>query len=313
MILSRLRKYLHRNVQNYLRTVAEALPPPPTPYYRVEALPKDRAEVVYGNRLLEGKKVLVTAAGRNIGRSIALELAKQGATIFFTEIDAQTCDDVEQELQQISPNSKGFYLDILKREEREQLLNYLDEQAIDIDVLVNNLGKNGATVRTEELSLEEWEETFKTNLFGPVALTKEIVARMVSKETKGNVIFLTSINQNIAGRWPSYSSAKATLASVIKEFALDLAPVGIRVNGIAPGHTDADESGLPHPSPQTPLYQATINPDYIGRAAVYLSSDYFSRCTTGTILKIDAGKSLVNARSTEIQLRESSPLQPGIP
>ncbi|MEM8857429.1 MAG: SDR family oxidoreductase [Chloroflexota bacterium] len=313
MIFARFRNYLHRHVQNYLRAVAEALPPPPTPYYRVEAPPKDKAEVVYDNHLLSGKTVLVTAAGQNIGRSIAIEMAKQGATIYFTEIDTQRCDEVEKELQKLSPHSKGFYLDILKTDERHQLLQYFDDQDLNIDVLVNNLGRNGATVKVEDLEIEEWEETFKINLFGPVALTKEIVSRMIERKINGNVIFLTSINQQLASRWPSYSSAKATLASIVKEFAIDLAPTGIRVNGIAPGHTDLDESGLNIPSPETPLYQTTIDPDYIGRAAVYLSTEYFSRHTTGSILIVDGGRVLVNARSQEITLREGLPLSPGIP
>jgi hypothetical protein len=81
----------------------------------------------------------------------------------------------------------------------------------------------------------------------------------------------------------------------IQELALKLAPHGIRVNGIAPGWIKEQENGDLYHHKSSPLRQSTINPEYIGRAAVYLSADYFSYFTTGTILKIDNGFSLVNS------------------
>ena len=82
----------------------------------------------------------------------------------------------------------------------------------------------------------------------------------------------------------------------IKELAIDLAPYNIRVNGIAPGWVEEDYKNQPKPHPYTPLRQSSINPRYIGRAAVYLAADYFSRFTTGTVLTIDAGLSLYSYR-----------------
>jgi NAD(P)-dependent dehydrogenase (short-subunit alcohol dehydrogenase family) len=90
---------------------------------------------------------------------------------------------------------------------------------------------------------------------------------------------------------------------IIKELALDLAPYHIRVNGIAPGYIDEDKNGNPITHKYTPLYKSSINPRYIGRAAVYLSSDFFSRFTTGTVLKIDAGLSLYNHLIDQIPLK----------
>jgi NAD(P)-dependent dehydrogenase (short-subunit alcohol dehydrogenase family) len=91
-----------------------------------------------------------------------------------------------------------------------------------------------------------------------------------------------------------YSASKAALGMIIKELAIELAPHNIRVNGIAPGNIKEDEKGNTIPHRYTPLYGSSINPCYIGRAAVYLSSDYYSRYTTGTVIKIDGGLSLYN-------------------
>ena len=81
---------------------------------------------------------------------------------------------------------------------------------------------------------------------------------------------------------------------IVKELAIDLAPHRIRVNGIAPGWVAENEQGLALIHRYVPLHNCSINPRYIGRAAVYLASDYFSEFTTGTVLKIDAGLSLYN-------------------
>lgn len=83
---------------------------------------------------------------------------------------------------------------------------------------------------------------------------------------------------------------------IIQELAVDLAPYGIRVNGIAPAWVAEDEQGHPFSQEYHLLHHSSINPRYIGRAAVYLASDYFSKFTTGTIIKIDAGASLYNYR-----------------
>jgi NAD(P)-dependent dehydrogenase (short-subunit alcohol dehydrogenase family) len=80
----------------------------------------------------------------------------------------------------------------------------------------------------------------------------------------------------------------------LMELALRLAPHGIRVNGISPGWVAEDEQGETLASEYAPLNGSSINPRYIGRAAAYLSSDYYSKFTTGTVLTIDAGLSLYN-------------------
>jgi NAD(P)-dependent dehydrogenase (short-subunit alcohol dehydrogenase family) len=125
---------------------------------------------------------------------------------------------------------------------------------------------------------------------------------MTDNHISGSIIFITSIHQWTIRRFLSYSSSKATLGMIVKELALELAPYSIRVNGIAPGHVEEDKNGNTITHKYTPLYKSSINPCYIGRAAVYLSSDFFSRFTTGTVLKVDAGLSLYNHLVDQIPL-----------
>jgi NAD(P)-dependent dehydrogenase (short-subunit alcohol dehydrogenase family) len=244
--------------------------------------------------LLSGKNVLVTGAGRNIGRSIAIEMAGQGANIFFAEIDKESCTRLEAELKEYQVLSKGFVSDVSNSGDIDKLCRTLQQDQINIDVLVNNVGIHYTKKKTQGRNLEEWKEVFNTNVFGPMSLTNLISQMMIDHRIHGSIIFITSIHQWVISRDSSYSSSKAALGMIIKELALSLAPHKIRVNGIAPGYVGEDRQRRPLHHPYTPLYESSINPCYIGRTAVYLASDYFSKFTTGTVIKIDAGLSLYN-------------------
>ena len=92
------------------------------------------------SKLLSGKNALITGAGRNIGRSIAIEMAKQGANIFFTEIDKQRCEKLERELNRYQVTSRGFISDISKTEDIDSLYSSLLQDQTKVDILVNNVG-----------------------------------------------------------------------------------------------------------------------------------------------------------------------------
>jgi NAD(P)-dependent dehydrogenase (short-subunit alcohol dehydrogenase family) len=254
------------------------------------------------DNLLSGKNVLITGAGRNIGKSIAIEMAKEGANIFFTDIDKERCAQLKQELNGYPVVSKGFISDVSRAEDVDSLCNSLLQDRIKIDILVNNVGIHFGGRTIKDLDLKEWNRVFDTNVFGPMYLTKRISKTMIDNHISGSIIFITSIHQWTIRRFLSYSASKATLGMIVKELALELAPYAIRVNGIAPGYIDEDKNGNPIPHKYTPLHKSSINPCYIGRAAVYLSSDFFSRFTTGTVLKIDAGLSLYNHLVDQIPL-----------
>ncbi|MEM1167884.1 MAG: SDR family oxidoreductase [Cyanobacteria bacterium P01_H01_bin.35] len=251
-------------------------------------------KVVLENKLLAGKNVLITGAGQNIGKSIALEMAKQGANIYFTDLVEEKCLKLEQELAQYQITSKWFISDISKTEDIDNLHNYFIENKIKLDILINNVGIQFNKIGIKNFELEEANQTFQTNILKPMYLTKLISEMMIANKIQGNIIFITSIHQFILRRLLSYSASKAALGMLIEELAIDLAPHSIRVNGIAPGGVNKDIKGNPIYHKYTPLHQSTISPEYIGRAAVYLASDYFSRFTTGTVMKIDAGLSLRN-------------------
>lgn len=252
--------------------------------------------VTHDQALLAGKNILLTGVGPNIGRSIAIEMLKQGAHVYFTDVLEQRCSKLEQELRELRCEGriKWFAADVSNKERVEELCSWLTEQHIEIDILVNNVGIVWEKRGLRNFSLKEWEKIFHTNLFGPLYLTHLITERMIQKGIAGSILFLSSVHQWTIYGEPSYSASKAALGMTIKELALELAPHGIRVNGIAPGWVEEDETGNQLAFPPHRLWGVSIHPCFIGRAAVYLSSDYFSKFTTGTVLQIDSGLTLFN-------------------
>lgn len=237
------------------------------------------------DRLVDGRNVLVTGAGRNVGRSIALEMKAHGANVFCTDVDSARAERFHEELASMPGRSKVVRSDVSRPHDNEAVVSSLRADGVSLDVLVNNVG----------IVSDDFGASFDTNVTGPMHLTRLVTRQMIDEKRAGNVIFLTSIHQDsVFTRNRAYSATKAALAMIVKDLAVELAPHHIRVNAIAPGDIRTDDDGRVVPYGYTPLERTSIAPQYIGRAAVYLASDYFSRYTTGTVLKIDAGLSLFN-------------------
>ncbi|MBL1211377.1 SDR family oxidoreductase [Geminocystis sp. GBBB08] len=249
---------------------------------------------VYDNQLLADKNILITGAGKNIGKSIAIEMGKQGGNIYFMDKDKERCQQLELELENYSVKYKGFVFDINNTQKIDSLISFFQENNINIDILVNNVGINNDKKGIKQIDLQDWEKIFNTNVFKPIYLTQKIVEMMINNQQGGAIIFITSIHQAVIFRKLIYSASKAALAMIIKELAMDLAPYNIRVNGIAPGWVVEDKEKNLYYHQYTHLHQSSINPCYIGRSAVYLASDYFSHFTTGAVITIDGGLSLYN-------------------
>jgi len=246
------------------------------------------------NKLLDGKNILITGAGGIIGRSIASEMAHQGANIYFTDSDESKVNALDKQLNSININSAGFVADITKNTDIEDLHNWLKMKNVIIDSLVNNVGIQFNETSIFTINRENMSRILDTNVTGPVYLTRLIVENMLTQKIQGSVIFITSIHQWVISKNMSYSASKAALGSIIKELAVELAQYGIRVNGIAPGWVAQDSQGNVLPFPRGLLHKKSIHPRYIGRSAVYLTSNYYSEFTTGATITIDGGLSLTN-------------------
>ncbi len=248
-----------------------------------------------GSGLLAGQTALVTGGGRNIGRAIALEMAREGAVVLIADIDAGRAEQVESELAAITPGAQAFVLDLAQEEECQKLSRTIANRRAPIDILVNNVGSTEPDESGEQrFDRARWQKMFDTNVFGSLSLCAAFAKRLRKAKSTGSLLFLSSIHQWRVRRIPSYSASKAAIGMLVKEMAVEYAGDGIRVNGIAPGYVENSQKGKPVPHRHTPLHGTSIPPEYIGRAAVYLASDHYSKYTTGSMLTIDSGLSLYN-------------------
>jgi NAD(P)-dependent dehydrogenase (short-subunit alcohol dehydrogenase family) len=236
---------------------------------------------------LSGHNVLIVGVGENIGINICREMEKYGAKIFCIDKDKNLIETLRT-----SSNYVCYHLDSTNEQQCVDLFSKLEKLGVVIDTFIYNAGWQTARKSIRNASMSEWRKTIDINLLGPVHLGTLAAEHMIKNNVHGNMIFTSSIHDTIIGFAPGYAPSKAALKMFIKEFALNLSEYNIRVNGIAPGFVKTDETGQPVKHFYTPLMRTSIHPASIGRAAVYLASDYFSAHTTGTILKIDGGLSL---------------------
>ena len=243
---------------------------------------------------LEGKKVLITAAGQGIGKATAIAFHNEGATVHATDINDKTLKILKEEYANINI----YKLDSTNKIDIEKYCSKLNQ----VDVLFNAVGfvHHGTILDCDE---KDWDFSFDVNIKSMYFMTREILPKMI-KQNKGSIINVSSIASSLKGL-PNrfvYGTTKAAIIGFTKSIASDYLKNNIRCNAIAPGtvHTPSWEGRV----------QAAENPeqakkDFIARQpmgrlgtaeeiatlAVYLASDE-SDFVTGITHSIDGGMSI---------------------
>ena len=242
---------------------------------------------------LVGRTILVTGASSGIGRAIAIECSRMGASVVITARNEERLLDTLSLLEQ--GNHVAIIADLGSSEGRQKLVEELPM----IDGLVNNAGINSIEL-VPFIKEETLDKIFKINIIAPILLTQQIVKRKIIKNG-GSIVFTSSISGiGICSPGNSlYSASKGALSAFMKNAALDLAAKKIRCNAVLPGMV---ESPLKDMKSQVSEKQWEENlkmyplkrfgqPVDVAYAAVYLLSDAAS-WVTGTELVIDGGRKL---------------------
>jgi NAD(P)-dependent dehydrogenase (short-subunit alcohol dehydrogenase family) len=250
---------------------------------------------------LRGKVAIVTGGASGIGKGIALAFAKEGARIVIADIDEAKAKQVASE---VGNDAISVPLDVTKSASANQMAKTVSEKFGCIDILVNNVG-----VRITKHFLDhtdaDWNTMMSINLTGPFFCSRAVVPYM-QKNRRGRIINTASIASFI-GRPDrvAYVSAKSGLLGMTKAMAIDLGPMGITVNAIAPGSinspmnaSQAADSGNDW-GKETPIGRWG-NPDDIANAAVFLALDE-SSYITGADIKVDGGWVSTKARAGELR------------
>ena len=232
-------------------------------------------------KLLEGKVAVVTGAARGIGKAIALEFAKEGADVAFTDL---VIDDngkaTEAEIAALGVKAKGYASNAANFEETHKVIEEIVKDFGRIDILVNNAGitKDGLMMRMTEA---QWDAVLTVNLksaFNFIHATVPVMARQKS----GSIINMSSV-VGISGNAGqcNYSASKAGMIGLAKSIAKEMGPRGIRANCIAPGFIITDMTNQLSDEikeawcKQIPLRRGGT-PEDVAKVALFLASDLSS-------------------------------------
>lgn len=245
-------------------------------------------------KTFEGKVVIVTGGSAGIGRAAALQFAAMGARVLITGRRVERLDKVSA----AHPNIEALVADTSKLEDAVFPIRKAIQLWGRIDVLVNNAG-SGAIMPLAQADAERVKEIFAVNVIGPTLLAKEALPHLTA--TKGSIINISSTYGSKAGAMLShYGASKAALEYMTRSWALELAPIGIRVNAIAAGPTETDaltgimglskeeaETVKHHEIQQIPLRRRGM-PDEIAGWIVSLAYPE-NNWVTGQIIGVDGG------------------------
>jgi 3-oxoacyl-[acyl-carrier protein] reductase len=233
---------------------------------------------------LAGRLALVTGASRGIGRAVARELARAGASVVVGFRSGQ--DEAEALAAEIG--GRAVQADVSSPDDARRLV----EEAGDIDVLVNNAGltRDGLLAR---MSDDDWHTVIETNL-SSVFYTCRAVTRPMMKKRSGVIVNISSV-VGVHGNWgqTNYAASKAGIIGFTKSLARELGSRGIRANVVAPGYVKTQLTEvLPEDATaamvgQTPLGRVA-EPEEIAGAVRFLASDEAS-FITGDVLLVDGG------------------------
>ncbi len=240
----------------------------------------------------------MTGAARGIGQAIADRLARNGSTVYYTDLvlaEAQAANSV-------TPNGRALRLDVTKPAEITSALQQIATEHGRLDILVNNAGVNTMAHRVtiDEFPREEWDRILAVDLTGIFEMSKAAAAIM-RKQKSGRIINIASIAGLVPLRLQcAFVAAKAGVVNLTKAMALELGPHGVLVNGIAPGSTLTEgtrqlfygDNGMFKESVQRMLDHVPLGRpgtvDEIAVAALFLA-DPENSYMNGHILTVDGG------------------------
>lgn len=242
---------------------------------------------------LEGKAALVTGASRGIGREIAFELAREGASVAvnYAGSEAKALELVD-EIKAMGRDAFAIQADVSNSDSVTDMVKETVERFGKLDILVNNAGitKDNLLMRMKE---SEWDDVININLKG-VFLSTKAVTRQMMKQRSGRIINISSI-VGVSGNagQANYVAAKSGVIGLTKTAAKELSSRGITVNAIAPGFITTDmtdklnEEVKAEMLKQIPLARFG-EPKDIARTVVFLASED-SGYMTGQTLHVDGG------------------------
>jgi NAD(P)-dependent dehydrogenase (short-subunit alcohol dehydrogenase family) len=281
-------------------------PKPPFPAKKLEKpgleaeltpRPRYKAPLYKPANKLDGKVALITGGDSGIGRAVAYLFAREGADVAIAALPAERQDAADTRKAVEGEGRRCIVLegDLTSAEFCQQCIDETVAQLGQLDILVSNAAHQNRKDSLEDVTDEEFDRTFKTNVYAYFRLVKAALPHLQA----GASIIVTGSETGFEGpeMLPDYSGTKGAIHTMTKVFAKQLAERGIRVNCVAPGPVwtplnPADEGNPPEKvaefGKKTPLGRPA-QPEELAPAYVFLASDADSSYITGEILAVMGG------------------------
>jgi NAD(P)-dependent dehydrogenase (short-subunit alcohol dehydrogenase family) len=242
---------------------------------------------------LAGRRAIVTGAGSGIGLAIAERLAAEGAAVAIADIDEAAAASAARRIAAAGSEAVALRVDVSRAAEVAAMVARAEEALGGLDILVSNAGIGGMHPFLDE-PLEHWQRVMDVDLTG-VFLCGQAAARAMVRQRRGRIVNIASVSGIRAGSGrTAYGTAKAGVIHLTKQMAIELGPLGVTVNAIAPGPVETPLAAADHTPETRAAYLAMIPQQRYGAATeiaaavAFLCSDD-AGYVNGHVLCVDGG------------------------
>lgn len=240
---------------------------------------------------LSGKRVLLTGGTRGIGRATVLAFARAGAKVVTCHHSTgEAAESLVRELKEIGGQHQVVRADVTDGTDVQKLMRICREHFDGLDVLVNNVGVDGAQA-FDQVEEAEWRRMFDHNVTATYLVTRVALTLLVDGASVVNVGSSVALRGRANG--VPYTASKAALIGFCRALSKDLGPRGIRVNTVAPGLTETEPgAGMPSAALERIVGMTALGrigqPEDVAGAVLFLAGDT-SRYISGATLNVDGG------------------------
>lgn len=248
---------------------------------------------------LKNKVVVVTGAGRGLGRGMATAFAAKGANVAVVDLNEADIEQTVGLCAELGVKAKGYKVNVAKEEEVVKLFDDVVAEFGTLHGVVNNAGitRDGLLVKAKDgeitkMSLQQWQAVIDVNLTGVFLCGREAAAKMIQLGVEeGVIVSISSLARQGSFGQTNYSAAKAGVVAMTESWAKELSRYNIRTGAIAPGTINTDMIAAMKPEARDRLIGAVPlkrlgEPANIANAATFIfENDYF----TGRVIEVDGG------------------------
>ncbi|NGM80914.1 glucose 1-dehydrogenase [Paenibacillus sp. 7124] len=241
--------------------------------------------------IYKNKAVIVTGAGRGIGRAVAKAYAGEGANVVVAELDRELGEQTAEDIQREGGQAVFISCDVSREADTEAAVRQTVQAFGTVDILINNAGiASPHAAAFYELSAADWDKVMNTNARGCFLMGRE-AAKVMRNNPDGGVIVNISSTRALMSEpdTEAYAASKGAISSLTHAMAITLGPDGITVNCILPGWIETGNYGALREIDHTQHPAGRVGvPGDIAKACLYLTSPD-NRFVTGAQLVVDGG------------------------